>query len=81
MMIAYRPPMRRSCELVSNFHRIDVPLMKLPAKPKTWTEAERRQLTKLVREGARTLEISAKLGRYARSVKQMARAMGLLLRK
>jgi len=36
---------------------------------------------KLVRDGARTREISAKLGRYAGSVKQMTRAMGLLLKK
>jgi hypothetical protein len=50
-------------------------------KPKTWTEEEKQQLEKLVRDGARRTEISAKLGRYARSVKQMARAMGLLLKK
>jgi hypothetical protein len=50
-------------------------------KPKTWTEAEKRQLLKLVRDGARTPEISAKLGRYAGSVKRMATAMGLLLKK
>jgi transposase-like protein len=50
-------------------------------KPKTWTEEEKQQLVKLVRDGARRPEISAKLGRYARSVKQMARAMGLLLKK
>src|SRR6266480_1774356 len=48
-------------------------------KPKTWTEAEKQQLAKLVRDGAGTREISTKLGRYARSVKETARAMGLLL--
>ena len=55
--------------------------MKPPAKPKIWTEAEQQQLAKLVRDGARTPEIAAKLGRYAGSVKQMARAMGLILKK
>jgi hypothetical protein len=50
-------------------------------KPKSWTEAEKRQLVKLVRDGTRTPQISAKLGRYAGSVKKMARAMGLLLKK
>jgi len=50
-------------------------------KPKAWTEAEKQQLAKLVRDGARTPEIAAKLGRYAGSVKQMARAMRLILKK
>jgi hypothetical protein len=50
-------------------------------KPKPWTEAEKRQLVKLVRAGAGTREISAKLGRYAKSIKETARAMGLLLKK
>jgi transposase-like protein len=50
-------------------------------KPRTWTEEEKRQLVKLVRNGAGTREISAKLGRYAKSVKETARAMGLLLKK
>lgn len=55
----------------------------LPAssKPKIWTETEKRQLVKLVREKARTPEISARLGRYTASVKRMAKEMGLLLVK
>jgi transposase-like protein len=52
-----------------------------PTKPKSWTEAEKRQLVKLVRDGNRTAQISAKLGRYAGSVNRMARAMGLLPKK
>jgi hypothetical protein len=53
----------------------------VPTKPKYWTEAEKQQLVKLVRDGTRTPQISIKLGRYAGSVKRMARAMGLLLKK
>ena len=52
-----------------------------PPKPKTWTEAEKQQLVKLVRAGVRMPELAVKLGRYARTVKQMAKAMGLVLRK
>jgi transposase len=52
-----------------------------PTRPKAWTEVEKQQLVKLVRNGTRTAQISAKLGRYAGSVKQMARAMGLLLKR
>jgi transposase-like protein len=59
--------------------------MKSPVKPatrpKAWSEAEKRQLVKLIRDGARTPEIAARLGRHAGSVKLMARAMGLLLKK
>lgn len=50
-------------------------------KPKDWTEGEKRQLAKLVRKGMGTKEISKALGRYALSVKQMAKAMGLLIKK
>jgi len=50
-------------------------------KPKSWTEAEKHQLVRLARNGVRTPEISAKLGRHAGSVKRMARAMNLLLKK
>jgi len=50
-------------------------------KPKSWTEAEKRQLVQLVRNGARMPEISAKLGRHAGSVKRLARTMNLLLKK
>jgi hypothetical protein len=58
-------------------------IMKAPAitKPKTWTELEKRQLETLVRRGARTREITSKLGRHARSVKEMARQLKLLLLK
>jgi hypothetical protein len=50
-------------------------------KPKTWTDAENQQLAKLVRSGARASEISTKLGRYAGSVKRMAREMKLVPKK
>jgi len=50
-------------------------------KPKSWTVAEKHQLVRLVRNGARMPEITAKLGRHAGSVKRMARVMNLLLKK
>jgi len=50
-------------------------------KPKEWTVAEKQALIRLVRNGAGTSEISAKLGRHAASVKRMAREMNLLLKK
>jgi hypothetical protein len=55
--------------------------MSKPRKPKTWTDTEKRQLAKLAKRGAGVSKISAELGRYARSVKLMAREMGLLLKK
>jgi transposase-like protein len=51
------------------------------AKPKTWTEAEKRRLAKLVRNGVRAAQISTELDRYTGSVKRMAREMGLILKK
>ena len=50
-------------------------------KPTSWTENEKRELARLVRSGASTREISAKLGRYARSIRLMAKEMKLLLKK
>jgi transposase-like protein len=50
-------------------------------KPKTWTDSEKRQLAKLAKRGAGVSKISTELGRYARSVKLMAREMGLMLKK
>ena len=50
-------------------------------KPKTWTDAEKRQLATLAKRGAGVSKISAELGRYTKSVKLMAREMGLLLKK
>jgi DNA-binding NarL/FixJ family response regulator len=51
------------------------------AKPRDWSDAEKRQLAKLVRDGMSTRAISAALGRRASSVKMMAREMKLILRK
>jgi hypothetical protein len=51
------------------------------SKPKIWTEAEKQQLAKLVRRGARAPEIIVALGRHAGSVRKMAREMKLLLKK
>ena len=48
-------------------------------KPKEWTEAEKQALVRLVRDGAGTAEIKAKLGRHAGSVKHMARELNLVL--
>ncbi len=44
-------------------------------KPKEWTEAEKQARVRLVRDGAGTAEIKAKLGRHAGSVKHMAREL------
>ena len=53
----------------------------LKAKPKIWTETEKRLLARLVPRGAGAAEISKELGRYAGSVRCMAREMKLLLKK
>jgi hypothetical protein len=50
-------------------------------KPQEWTASEIRKLSKMVKQGARTSKIAAELGRYAGSVKRMARSLGLLLKK
>jgi hypothetical protein len=50
-------------------------------KSKDWTEKEKRQLAQLVRKGAGVQEMRTQLGRYARSIRTMARAMKLVLRK
>ena len=55
--------------------------MAKPKKPKTWTDAEKRTLAALAKKGAGVSKISNELGRYTRSVKLMAREMGLLLKK
>jgi hypothetical protein len=57
--------------------------MKTPpaTKPKNWTELEKQQLERLVRSGAHTQDIARKLGRYAGSVKKMARQMKLVVLK
>jgi hypothetical protein len=49
--------------------------MKTP-KPKQWAEQEIRRLVALARR-----EIAAELGRHAGSVRRMARAKGILLKK
>ena len=51
------------------------------AKPRDWSDAEKRQLVKLVRDGMNTRAIAAALGRRAGSVRMMAREMKLILRK
>jgi hypothetical protein len=50
-------------------------------KPKEWTSSEMRKLFKMAKQGARASKIAAELGRYAGSVKRMARSVGLLLKK
>lgn len=50
-------------------------------KPKEWTGAEMRKLIKMANQGERASKIAAELGRYAGSVKRMARSIGLLLKK
>lgn len=50
-------------------------------KPKEWTGSELQKLRKLAKQGAGTAKIAAELGRHAGSVKRMARALGLLLKK
>ncbi|WBL76035.1 hypothetical protein I3J27_23735 [Bradyrhizobium xenonodulans] len=54
--------------------------MKAP-KPKKWAEQEIRRLIKLARQGAGTSKIAAELGRYAGSVRRMARTVGITLKK
>jgi len=50
-------------------------------KPKDWTEAEKRALIRLVRDGAPMREITAKLKRHVGSVRRMARTMNLAVKK
>jgi hypothetical protein len=56
-------------------------MKKRTARPRDWSEAEKRQLVKLVRDGMGTRAIAAALGRRANSVRMMAREMKLILRK
>ena len=56
-------------------------MKKRTAKPRDWSDAEKRQLVKLVRDGIGTRAIAAALGRRANSVRMMAREMKLILRK
>jgi len=50
-------------------------------KPKQWSDSEIQRLLKLVRAGAGASKIAAELGRYAGSVRRMARSKGILLKK
>jgi hypothetical protein len=50
-------------------------------KPTTWSDNEKRALVRLVRNGATMKELTAKLRRYTRSVRAMAKTMGLLIKK
>jgi transposase-like protein len=50
-------------------------------KSKVWSEAEKQQLVKMARQGATAWQVAAKLGRYAGSVRRMAKAMRLILSK
>jgi hypothetical protein len=50
-------------------------------KPKEWSAAEKRTLSKLVRKGVGVREISTVLGRHVTSVRRMAREMRLVLKK
>lgn len=54
--------------------------MKTP-KPKQWAEQEVRRLITLARQGFGASKIAAELGRHARSVRRMARAVGILVKK
>ncbi|MCA1363035.1 MULTISPECIES: helix-turn-helix domain-containing protein [Bradyrhizobium] len=54
--------------------------MKTP-KPKQWAEQEVRRLVTLARQGIGVSKIAAELGRHAGSVRRMARAKGILLKK
>lgn len=54
--------------------------MKTP-KPKQWAEEETQRLVRLARQGVGAGRIAAELGRYAGSVRRMARKLGLLLKK
>jgi hypothetical protein len=51
------------------------------SKPKEWDEQEVRRLVKLARKGIGASKIAAELGRYAGSVRRMARTIGILLKK
>jgi len=50
-------------------------------KPKESTQAEKRALSRLVRDGAPMHEITAKLKRHAGSVRRMARNMNLVVER
>jgi hypothetical protein len=50
-------------------------------KPKNWSESEQMKLMRMARKGTGASEISARLGRYAGSVRRMARKLGVLLKK
>ncbi len=50
-------------------------------KPKEWSETEIQILVRLARKGVGASKIAAELRRHAGSVRRMARAKGLLLRK
>lgn len=54
--------------------------MKTP-KPKQWAKEETQRLGRLARQGVGAGRIAAELGRYAGSVRRMARKLGLLLKK
>jgi hypothetical protein len=50
-------------------------------KPKEWTGSEKEMLVKLARRGVGVSKIAAELGRYAGSVRRMARSLGLTVKK
>jgi hypothetical protein len=61
--------------------RCERSVKKRTAEPKDWSDSEKRQLAKLVREGVSGRNISAALGLRIASVKKMAGEMRLVLRK
>jgi len=50
-------------------------------RPKEWTEAEKKALIRLAREGAPIREITAKLKRHVGSVRRMAQSMNVVVKK
>ncbi|WP_156917841.1 hypothetical protein [Bradyrhizobium sp. Cp5.3] len=51
------------------------------SKPKEWTDIERKRLSVMIRRRFGAAKIAAVLRRHTGSVKQMAREMGLILKK
>jgi DNA-binding NarL/FixJ family response regulator len=56
-------------------------MKKKTAKPKDWSDAEKRQLATLVSKGTDAREIALALGRHIASVRKTAREMKLVLKK
>lgn len=55
--------------------------MKRTTKPKAWSDAEKRVLSKLALKGASASEISVAIGRRISSVRKMARELKFVLKK